>query len=63
MQEGRGETPCISSTNEVGELSKCFFLLSNSDLQTQYEMEKRSVHTPFQRVQKIRQFISTQFPE
>ena len=61
MQEGRGETPCISSTDEVGELSKWLLLLKISDLKTKYEMEKGFVHTPSQRVQKLRQFVTHLF--
>ena len=59
LQEGRRETPCIPSTNEVGELYECFLLLSKYDLQTQSEMENIYVHTPSQRVQKLGQLYYT----
>ena len=50
MQEGRGETPCISSSDEVGALFEFFFLLTNSCIQKKYEMENISMHSPSQRV-------------
>ena len=34
----------------------------NSYLQTQSEMENISVHTPSQRVQKLRQFVTQSIP-
>ena len=58
MQEGRGENPCISSIDEVGELYKWFLLITKNDMKTKYEMKKTSMHTPYQRVQKIRQFVT-----
>ena len=62
LQEERGETPGISSIDEVGELSECFFMLSNYNMQTQSEMENKSVHTPSQRAQKLRQFVTHSIP-
>ena len=52
MQEISGETLGISSTDELGELSELFLLISKFELQKNSEMEKISVHTPSQRVQK-----------
>ena len=57
MQERRGETPCISSTDEVGPLSECFLFLKKSDRKTKYEMENIYVHTPSQRVEKSTQSV------
>ena len=62
MQERRGETLCISSSNEVGALSKLFFILKKFDMQTQSEKEKIYVHTPSQRVQKLRQSVTQSVP-
>ena len=62
LQEISGETPSISSIDEVGGLSECFFLLTKSDLQKKSEMEKIFVHTPSQRVQKWRQPITQAVP-
>ena len=36
--------------------------MSNSYIQTQSEMENRSVHTPSQRVHKLRQFVTHSIP-
>ena len=52
MQEKTGDTTSISSIVEVGELYELLLMINKSDPQKKYEMEKRSVHTPFQRVQK-----------
>ena len=52
MQERRGETPCISSSDEVGELYELLLLILYADMQTKYENEKITMHTPSQRVQK-----------
>ena len=62
LQEGIGETPYISSYDEVGELYKCFLLIKNFDIQTQSENENRYVHTPSQRVQKLRQSLTQSIP-
>ena len=62
MQERSGETIGILSTDEVGELSECFLLLTNSDMKTKSEMENRYVHAPSQRVQKLRHFITHSIP-
>ena len=62
MQERRGETPYISSSDEVGVLFEWFLLLTKSDIQTQSEMENIHVHTPSQRVQKLRQSVTQPVP-
>ena len=59
MQEGRGETPCVSSYDQVGALSKWFLLLTNYDMKKNSEKEKRYVHTPSQRVKKLIQSVSS----
>ena len=62
LQEGRRKTACSTSSDEVGELFECILLLSYSDIQTQSEKEKWSVHTPSQRVQKLRQLVTQSVP-
>ena len=62
MRERSGVTPGISSADKVGALSECFFLLSNSYIKKNYEMENIFLHTPSQTIQKSRQFVTQSIP-
>ena len=62
MQERRWENPCISSTDEVGELFELLFLLTKFYMKTKSEIENIYVHTHSQRVQKLRQFVTHSIP-